>query len=60
MIVMTRRIGESLVIETASGERIEITIQDAQANRVRIVALASKDVNIFREEELEEPLRHAV
>jgi len=60
MIVMTRRVGESLVIETASGERIEITIQDAQANRVRIVALASKDVNIFREEELEEPLRYAV
>ncbi len=60
MIVMTRRIGESLVIETASGERIEITIQDAQANRVRIVALASKDVNIFREEELEEPLSYAV
>ncbi len=53
MIVMTRRIGESLVIETPSGERIELTIQDAQANRVRIVALASQDVNIFREEEIE-------
>jgi len=59
MIVMTRRIGESLVIETASGEQIELTIQDAQCNRVRILATATNDVKIFREEELE-PQREAV
>lgn len=59
MIVMTRRIGESLIIETASGEQIELTIQDAQANRVRIIASSSKELKVFREEELE-PQRYAV
>jgi len=55
MLVLTRRIGEALLIETPSGEQIEITILDAQGHRVRIGASASKDVKILREEILEQP-----
>ena len=53
MIVLTRRIGEALMIETPSGELVEITILDAQGHRVRIGASASKNVKIIREEALE-------
>ena len=59
MNVLTRRIGEALIIETESGEQIELTILDVQANRVRIGASTSKEVRILREEELE-PQRFAV
>ena len=53
MLVLTRRIGEALLIETPSGEQIEITILDAQGHRVRLGASAHKDVKIIREEVLE-------
>lgn len=59
MIVMTRRIGEALIIETPSGEQIELTILDAQGSRVRLSASTSKGVKIYREEEIE-PQRYAV
>jgi len=59
MNILTRRIGEALIIETSSGEQIELTILDAQANRVRISASTSKELRILREEELE-PQSYAV
>lgn len=59
MIVLTRRVGEALIIETPSGEQIELTILDAQGSRVRLSATSTKDLKIYREEELE-PQRYAV
>jgi len=54
MLVITRRIGEAFLIETPSGEMVEITILDTQGNRVRIGAAASKDITITREEALDQ------
>jgi len=59
MKILTRRVGESLIIETESGEQIELTILDTQGSRVRLSASSTKDLKIFREEELE-PQRRAV
>lgn len=53
MLILTRRIGEVLVIELPSGEQIEITVLNVKGNQVRIGTSASKDVTVFREEILE-------
>lgn len=52
MLVVTRRIGESLVIETASGEQIELTVLDAQGSRVRLSATTNEGIKVYREEEI--------
>jgi len=46
MLVLTRRVGESLTI----GDDIKLTILDHQGNQVRVGIDAPRDVAIVREE----------
>lgn len=54
MLVITRRPGESLIIELPTGEQIEITVLTNTSNQVRIGTDAPADMKIVREELLEE------
>lgn len=53
MLVLTRKIGESLLIQTSTGEEIKIIVLSVKGNQVRIGAEAERDVYVFREEMLE-------
>ena len=53
MLVITRRPGESLIIELPTGEQIEITVLSNTSNQVRIGTDAPADMKIVREELLE-------
>ncbi|MFW3388295.1 UNVERIFIED_CONTAM: carbon storage regulator CsrA [Kocuria sp. CPCC 205274] len=46
MLVLTRRVGEKLVI----GEEINVTILGVKGNQVRMGVNAPKDVTVHREE----------
>ena len=53
MLVLTRKIGESLIIQTSTGEEIEIIVLDIKGNQVKIGTEAASDVSVYREEVLE-------
>ena len=53
MLVLTRREGETLIIELPSGETIEVTVLGIKGNQVRIGTDAPDDIAIVREELLE-------
>lgn len=53
MIVITRRPGESLIIELPTGEQIEITVLTNTSNQVRIGTDAPADMKIVRKPLLE-------
>ena len=53
MLILSRRIGESIIIETPAGERITVTVLGVKGNQVRIGTDAPDDVSIMREELLE-------
>ena len=59
MIVITRRPGESLIIELPTGEQIEITVLTNTSNQVRIGTDAPADMKIVREELLEKLPAHS-
>lgn len=46
MLILTRRIGESLMI----GDEVTITVLGVKGNQVRIGVNAPKDVSVHREE----------
>lgn len=46
MLILTRRVGETLVI----GDAIEVTVLGVKGNQVRLGIKAPKDVTIHREE----------
>ena len=46
MLILTRRVGETLVI----GEQIAVTVLGVKGNQVRIGIKAPKDVAVHREE----------
>jgi carbon storage regulator len=50
MLVITRRPGESIIIETPSGEYIEIAVLGVKGNQVRVGTAAPADVTILRDE----------
>ncbi len=50
MLILTRRTGEALII----GDDIEVTVLSVNGNQVKIGIDAPKDVEILREELLEE------
>jgi carbon storage regulator len=49
MLILTRRIGETLVAETPEG-LIEVTVLGVKGNQVRVGINAPKDVEVHREE----------
>lgn len=50
MLVLTRKIGESLIIQTSTGEEIEIILLEIKGNQARIGTLAAKDILVLRDE----------
>ena len=46
MLILTRRVGESLVI----GDEVTVTVLGVKGNQVRIGVNAPKDVSVHREE----------
>lgn len=46
MLILTRRIGESLMV----GDEVTVTVLGVQGNQVRIGVSAPKDVQVHREE----------
>jgi len=53
MLILTRRPGETLIIETPAGERIEVTVLEVKGNQVKIGTDAPNEIAIVREELLE-------
>ena len=46
MLILTRRVGESLMI----GDKVDVTVLGIRGNQVRIGINAPKDVSVHREE----------
>jgi len=53
MLILTRRPGETLIIETSNGEQIEVTVLSVKGNQVRIGTDAPDGIPIVRQELLE-------
>jgi carbon storage regulator len=53
MLVLTRREGETLIIELPTGEKIAVTVLGVKGNQVRIGTAAPDDISIVREELLD-------
>ena len=50
MLILTRRIGETLIIELPTGETIEVTVLEIKGSQVRLGIEAPEEVHIIREE----------
>ena len=53
MLILTRRPGETLIIEAPDGKKIEVTVLEVKGNQIRIGTNAPDDIAIVREELLE-------
>ena len=53
MLVLTRRVGESILIKLPTGEQITVTVLGIKGNQVRIGTDAPDDISIVREKLLE-------
>ena len=53
MLILTRRPGESIIIELPTGERVQVTVLRAKGSQVRIGTAAPDDIAIVREELLD-------
>ena len=53
MLILTRRPGESIIIKTPDGERIQVAVLGVKGNQVRVGTLAPVYIHIVREELLE-------
>jgi len=50
MLLLTRRPGEALVMETSSGEVIKVVVIENRGAQVRMGVIASKEISVDREE----------
>ena len=50
MLVLTRRPGETIMIELPSGERIQVAVLGQKGNQIRLGIEAPADTLILREE----------
>jgi len=53
MLILTRRPGETLIIELPTGEQVGVTVLGVKGNQVRIGTQAPADISIVREELLD-------
>lgn len=53
MLILTRRPGETLIIELPNGKQIDVTVLEVKGNQVRLGTDAPDDIAIVREELLE-------
>jgi carbon storage regulator len=53
MLVVTRRVGESIVIELPAGDPVKVTVLGVKGNQVRMGTDALDEISIVREELLE-------
>jgi carbon storage regulator len=49
MLVLTRRVGESILIEIPTGDPVKVTVLGVKGNQVRIGTDAPNDINLLRE-----------
>jgi len=56
MLILTRRPGETLIIELPTGERIEVTVLGIKGNQIRIGTDAPDEISIVREELVQKEL----
>ncbi len=56
MLILTRRIGETIIIETPAGEHIEVAVLGVKGNQVRVGIEAPREVVVLREELVEQHL----
>lgn len=50
MLILTRRVGETLIIELPTGEAIEVTVAGLNGNQVRLGTTAPREIPVRREE----------
>jgi carbon storage regulator len=50
MLILTRRVGETLVMSLPSGETITVTVLSVKGNQVRIGTTAPKHIPVHRQE----------
>jgi carbon storage regulator len=50
MLILTRRVSESIIIATPAGEHIEVTVLGVKGNQVRVGTEAPAEVTVLREE----------
>jgi len=50
MLILTRRVGETIVIRTPAGDVIQVTVLGVKGNQVRIGTAAPENTVILREE----------
>lgn len=50
MLILTRRVGEKLMIDLGKGAPIEVIVLGVKGNQVRIGVVAPKSVPVHREE----------
>jgi carbon storage regulator len=53
MLILTRRVGETVIIELPTGEKIQVAVLGVKGNQLRIGTEAPDDIQIMREELLE-------
>lgn len=57
MLILTRRMNETIVIEDGSGNLVEVTLLSVKGNQVRIGVNAPKDIQVNRKEIYERILK---
>lgn len=50
MLILTRRVGETIVVETDDGTLVTATVLGVKGNQVRIGVNAPKEIAVHREE----------
>ena len=50
MLILTRRPGESIIVELPTGEQIQVVVLGVKGNQVRIGTEAPKNIAVHREE----------
>jgi carbon storage regulator len=53
LLLLTRRPGETIIIELPTGDHIQVTVLGIKGNQIRVGTDAPDDVVILREELLE-------